>query len=89
MARHLDEEEYPLVMLRLSHQERALRLRFFLVGRCAGLHDVLGWHITLSSTPDEPWEIVDLWDDERLSRAIEDADRRRAVGLPIEYPFTG
>jgi hypothetical protein len=89
IACFLEEEEYPLVMLRLSPQERALRLRFFLVGRCAGLHDALSWHITFSSTPDELWEVVDLWDDGRLARAIADADRRRTAGLPIEYPFTG
>lgn len=89
IARHAAEEGCPAAMLRGPHQSRALRLRYFLVGRCAGLGEPLAWHLALTADETELWGIVDQWPDDRLERAIADAARRRAAGIAIEYPFVG
>ncbi len=88
----IDPEDGPYAFWRLPHQERALRLRYYLVALCAGHHEMVAWHLAMDTTPtamDELWSIVDLWPDARLLRAIADATRLRELDLPPRPVFQG
>jgi|GEM_PF-4110692 len=89
MLGHIDAEDGPYAFWRLPHQQRGLVLRFYLVALCAGLHEVVAWHLAGESDEAALWEVVDQWPDERLVRAITDAAERRLAGRVVEYPFRG
>jgi len=88
MLAHID----PYAFWRLAHQERALRLRYYLVCLCAGHHEIVAWHFAMDPSPDataDVWDIVARWPDDRLERAIADAADLRRRGLPPRPVFEG
>lgn len=90
MIRFIDPEDGPPSFWRMSPQSRSLYLRFYLVARCAGLDEMVAWHVTFAEGGAEyVRSIVAMWPDDRLERAIADAAKRTAAGLPPQIPFTG
>lgn len=49
VMRFLDEEEVPQSVWLMPAQERAQRVRYALIGLCAGLEPVLAWEVALAS----------------------------------------
>jgi hypothetical protein len=84
--------DVPVAFWDLEPTERSLRLRFRLVAWCAGVSDLVAWHLAMDATDEGLQaivEVVSLWPDERLRRALADARQRRAAGLPPRSVFEG
>jgi hypothetical protein len=91
MLRYLVGTDVPAAFWSLPTAERSVRLRYRLVCWCAGLSDAMVWHLTMDPSAEgaaRVMEIVSLWPDDRLQRALADAARRRA-GLPVMPVFEG